>query len=133
MKPQESSPPIQSLWDVNGTLERLGGDEKLLDQVVKIFVDQAPRHLRELRLALAQGDTETVERTAHRLKGELGYLGVSGMSQKAGELEEMGEKHDLKKAAGAFPVFEQEITALLESMRGAGDRIARAASSGEQR
>src|SRR6267154_4157486 len=125
----ELSPPTQRLWDITGTLERLGGDESLLYGVVKIFVDQAPQHLEILRLALAQGDAEAVERTAHSLKGELGYLGVSGAAQKARELEEMGGNHDLEKATETFIGFRQEISALLESMRDARDKLSRAASS----
>ena len=132
MKPQEPLLPIQSLWDAAGTLKRLGGDANLLHEVVEIFVDQAPRQLQVLRLALEQGDAEAVERTAHSLKGELGYLGVSGVSQKARELEEMGGKRDLEKAAGTFMVFDQEISALLESMLGARAEISRAVSTGEK-
>ena len=132
MNAPELSPPTQRLWDITGTLERLGGDESLLYEVVKIFVDQAPHHLQVLRLALAQGDAEAVERTAHSLKGELGYLGVSGASQKARELEEMGGKQSLEKAAGAFMAFDQEMSALLESMRDSRDELSRAASSGKK-
>jgi HPt (histidine-containing phosphotransfer) domain-containing protein len=39
---------------------------------------------------VAQGIEETVEMTAHTLKGELGYMGLPEISQKAGELEKMG-------------------------------------------
>ena len=131
MKPHQPSPPIQSLWDATGTLERLGGDEKLLREVVRIFVDQTPGHLQILRLALAHGDAAAVEKTAHSLKGELGYLGVSGASQKARELEEMAGKQSLEKAAGTFMAFDQEISALLESMRGARDEL-RVASPAEK-
>jgi HPt (histidine-containing phosphotransfer) domain-containing protein len=58
--------------------------------VVDIFLEEAPKHLSALRLAVAQGIEETVEMTAHTLKGELGYMGLPEISQKAGELEEMG-------------------------------------------
>jgi HPt (histidine-containing phosphotransfer) domain-containing protein len=72
------------------TLEQLGGDETLLQEVVDIFLEEAPKHLAALRLAVAQGIEETVEMTAHTLKGELNYMGLPEISQKAGELEKMG-------------------------------------------
>jgi hypothetical protein len=47
----------------------------------------------------------------------LGYLGISTVSQKAGELEEMGRSRDLQQSAEAFAVFDTEIIAILNSMR----------------
>ena len=72
------------------TLEQLGGDETLLQEIVGIFLEQVPKHLAALCLAVAQGIAETVETTAHTLKGELGYMGLPEILQRARELEEMG-------------------------------------------
>ena len=55
-----------------------------------IFLAEAPIHLAALRLAVERGQAETVEKTAHTLKGEVGYLGVPGISQRASQIEEMG-------------------------------------------
>jgi HPt (histidine-containing phosphotransfer) domain-containing protein len=77
-------------WNMSTTLEQLGGDETLLQEVVEIFLEDAPKQLAALRLAVAQGIAETVETTAHSLKGELGYMGLPEILQRARELEEMG-------------------------------------------
>jgi HPt (histidine-containing phosphotransfer) domain-containing protein len=111
-------------------LERLGGDEKLLHEVIEIFVDQAPRHMETLRSALAQGDAESVQKTAHSMKGELGYLGISEVTQKARELEELGRRHNLEQAAQVFASFEREISAIVVAMRDTEPGKSLAASSG---
>ena len=116
--------------DFGPMLKRLGGDEELLDEVIEIFVDQAPKHLDTLRRALSQGDTELVERTAHSIKGELGYLGIATVSQKARELEELGRKHQLEQAARLFTSFETEISDIVAAMRAAKPGSSLAASSG---
>jgi two-component system, sensor histidine kinase and response regulator len=110
-------------WDITKALERLGGDEQLLHDVIGIFLEDIPKHMTSLRQAVAQGDAEALAKTAHSLKGELGYVGILELSQKAHELEEMGRKRDLKYAAGAFAVFETEISAVAASMRN-GSRLA---------
>jgi two-component system, sensor histidine kinase and response regulator len=116
--PRVDSPPKEPLgWDVERVLERLGGDEKLFSEVIQIFLEETPKNLAELRQALSQGNSETIERTAHSLKGELGYLGIAGVCQRARELEEMGRRHDLQHAAGVFAAFETELSAVLNSMR----------------
>src|ERR1700681_1798080 len=82
-------------WNMAKALEQLGGDETLLQEVVEIFLEEAPKHLAALRLAVAQGIAEAVETTAHSLKGELGYMGLPEISQRASEIEEGGRSKTL--------------------------------------
>jgi two-component system sensor histidine kinase/response regulator len=118
-KPEEENAVANNLmaWDITRALERLGGDEQLLQDVMEIFLQEIPKQMTNLRQAVAQGNADAIAKTAHRLKGELGYLGISELSQKAGELEEMGRKRNLEHAAGTFAVFETEISAVVASIR----------------
>jgi HPt (histidine-containing phosphotransfer) domain-containing protein len=102
-------------------LDRLGEDEKLLREVIQIFVDEAPKHLDTLS-ALGQGDAEALEKITHSMKGELAYLGISEVSQKARELEELGRKHDLEQASRIFPSFEAEVSAIVAAIRRANSQ-----------
>jgi HPt (histidine-containing phosphotransfer) domain-containing protein len=106
-------------WNMAKTLEQLGGDETLLQEVVEIFLEEAPKHLAALRLAVAQGISEAVETTAHSLKGELGYLGLPEISQKAAELEEMGRSNNVRGAASVLSQFEVDVSGLVSSIRSA--------------
>jgi CheY-like chemotaxis protein/HPt (histidine-containing phosphotransfer) domain-containing protein len=116
---QDAAPDSAPTWDIARTLERLGGDEKLLYEVVEIFLEEGPKQITSLRHAIADGDAANIEKTAHSLKGELGYLGIPTVSRKAGELEEMGRRRDLQQSAEAFAAFDTEILAILNSMRSA--------------
>ena len=104
-------------WDVAQTLERLGGDEALLQEVVQIFLDGTPTRVATLRQALTEQRPDVLERAAHSLKGELGYLGISALSQQARELEEMGRNRDMQKAEEVLANFEAGIAAVLQQMR----------------
>jgi two-component system, sensor histidine kinase and response regulator len=116
--------------DFKQMLEQLGGDENLLHEVIDIFVDQAPHHIEALRAAIAKKDAGSVERIAHTLKGELGYLGIPEVSQKARELEERGRAQNLDGAAGVFESLEPEISAIVAAMREAKSTKFLTASSG---
>jgi CheY-like chemotaxis protein len=116
--------------DFKEMLERLGGDESLLHEVIEIFVDQAPRHIDTLRAAIAENDVKSVENIAHTLKGELGYLGIPEVSQKARALEELGRAQNLERAPGIFESLESEISTVVAAMREAQSGNFRAASSG---
>jgi len=117
------APDSAITWDIARVLERLGGDEKLLHEIVEIFLEESPTQINSLRQALAAGNAAGIEATAHGLKGELGYLGISELSQKACELEEMGRRHDLHRTAEVLAEFEAQISKVLISMRGDGRQI----------
>jgi HPt (histidine-containing phosphotransfer) domain-containing protein len=104
-------------WNKDKMLEKLDGDEALLAQVIKMFLAGAPAHLAELRQAIAAGDAKDIQTTAHSLKGELGYLGVAEISQKARMLEEMGRSADLQGAKDLFQQFEAEVSNLIDWLR----------------
>lgn len=106
-------------WSMEQTLEKLGGDEKLLQEVMEIFLEEAPKHVSALQIALDQGNGESIERAAHSLKGELSYLSMSELSASALDLEEMGRNFDLDGVSRLLPRFEANVSQLLISIRSA--------------
>ena len=110
-------PESSHTFDFNHALERVEGDHALLSEIVQIFLDETPKKLEILRAAISQKDSKAIERMAHSLKGELGYLGVSAVSQKARDLEEMSRINDLMRAPESFVALETELSALMDSMR----------------
>jgi two-component system, sensor histidine kinase and response regulator len=110
---EEPAGSRSSTWDPEKALERVDGDEKLFQEVMKIFLEETPGLLAKLRAGVAENQPEMVERAAHSLKGELGYLGVASISQKARELEEMGRNKDLQYAAEHMKSFETDLARLL--------------------
>ena len=111
-------PASGSPWNPTQALERMDGDESLLRELIQIFVDEAPKQLDNLQRAIEARDLETVERSAHSLKGELSCLGLSGAAQKARDLERMGQERDVQSAVELFPLFENEMSATTTAMRG---------------
>jgi len=106
----------------------LGGDENLLREVVEIFLEDGPKQMSSLRQAIVEKHARAIEKTAHSLKGELGYLGIAEVSEKACELEEMGRKHDLQHTAEVYAAFEAGISEVFSSMREMHDRSSLGAS-----
>jgi signal transduction histidine kinase/CheY-like chemotaxis protein/HPt (histidine-containing phosphotransfer) domain-containing protein len=107
---------MQHRWDPQQTLEKLGGDESLLLEVMKIFLEEYPKNVAKIRQGIATGDAGMVEKAAHSLKGELGYIGGPELLQRTRNLEEMGSKHNLKQAAEVFALLEVELHILVESV-----------------
>jgi signal transduction histidine kinase/ligand-binding sensor domain-containing protein/DNA-binding response OmpR family regulator len=115
----EFKSPDSMSWSMEQTLEKLGGDEKLMHEVIEIFLDEAPKHISVLQIALEKRSGEAVESAAHSLKGELSYLCMSELSGSASDLEQMGRNSDFDGISRRLPRFEADVFHLLVSMRSA--------------
>ena len=76
-------------------LERLGGDEELLRDVARLFLEEYPVLLLEIRQAVAAQDAEALQRAAHSLKGSVSNFGADAAYNAASMLEMMGRTLDL--------------------------------------
>ena len=92
-----------AVLDRSAALEYVGGETALLSEVVRLYRQEGPRLLKEIRDALLCDDAERVQSAAHRLKGSIGTLSGAAASRAAGRLEEhSAEKHleELRAAVG---------------------------------
>lgn len=71
-----------------------GGSEGLLDRVIDIFISDSPRHLRDMREALARENLPAARRAAHTLKSGCLNLGAVALAALCGEMERPGEGED---------------------------------------
>ncbi len=115
-KSQSAQTGPGSTWEPQIILEKIGGDEELLREVMEIFLEETPKLLVQLRTAVAGGQAHAVERMAHTLKGELSYFGA-GAAVHARELEAIGRINDLRNAEQLLHLSEREVEGLMSAMR----------------
>ncbi len=70
-----------------GALDRVGGDEELLRELVAIFVEDYPRQLQLIQEAIATEDWKTAEREAHGVKGAVSNFSADAAVEAARKLE----------------------------------------------
>ena len=73
----------------------------LFADVVRAFLDDAPRQLLALDGALDAGDTKAIERVAHRLRGSALSVGAGQFAARCGDTERSARDGDLAGAAAA--------------------------------
>lgn len=105
--------PGQPLVDKPAALSRTGGDRGLLAEIAALFVEEYPKSLRKIEDALAAGDSRTVEREAHSLKGSVANFGARSVVEAALGVEMAGRNHDLAAAAERL----HALTEVLERLR----------------
>jgi two-component system sensor histidine kinase/response regulator len=83
-------------------LRRIGGDRKLLNQMIKTFLRDTPKRIASLQRALQHKNAAEIAFLAHALKGSLGIFLAQHALERAQELEKLGRNSEL---GGAKPVF----------------------------
>jgi signal transduction histidine kinase/HPt (histidine-containing phosphotransfer) domain-containing protein/ActR/RegA family two-component response regulator len=83
---QDGAPPPIDWTELRA---RLGGDGQLLDDVVRIFVEDCPARLAEIKRAVDAGDIQGIRAGAHALKGSAANLSADGVIEAARVLERM--------------------------------------------
>ena len=80
------------------------GDREFQQQLLTIFMEDAPGFVEVIKKAITTQDYETLESKAHQLKGSSASIAMFGLSTIAEKLEKQGNK---KKIENSEDVVEQ--------------------------
>ena len=104
--------PPRDIVDATALIDAVGGDRKLLSELVALFRVEGPRRLEALRSALSANDAAGVEAAAHGLKGSVGSLHAKRSYDAALAVELLARKEALRDAHAACTTLEEEIARL---------------------
>jgi CheY-like chemotaxis protein len=104
-------------FDRRALLDRVAGDEELMEDVIRLFLDNCPQQLAAIRAAVEQRNPELVRTTAHALKGAAGNLGGNGLFEAASILERVGAESRLDAAEAAWRRLSAEAANLADALR----------------
>ena len=108
-------PGEDTVWDEVDALDRSGGDQALMLELIGIFLEEVPGHLEKMRAAVNAADGAALERAAHSLKGSAGNLGARATFKAALRVEELGRKRG--------PIIPAEAGEALAELEAALDRL----------
>jgi CheY-like chemotaxis protein/HPt (histidine-containing phosphotransfer) domain-containing protein len=84
--------------NADGLIRSFENDRQLFQELVEIFLNDAPQMLNALRDSLKSADAKTFKRTAHSLKGMLRNFQAESAAETAFELEQIGDQGKLESA-----------------------------------
>ena len=92
------------------SLRQLGRDAEpdVLQEVLGIFLLDAPTRLEAIRRALRDRDGDALRRAAHALKGASAVIGATALAAACLALENMGKQNAFDAAAEGLDVTERE-------------------------
>jgi CheY-like chemotaxis protein/HPt (histidine-containing phosphotransfer) domain-containing protein len=108
-------PPVEVL-DESLLVSRVDSDPQLLRDLVDLFVEECPRLVDEIRVALDKKDAKAVQRSAHSLKGSTSNLAAQMASGAARQLERLAQAGDLLHVESALQDLECELARLMPAL-----------------
>jgi CheY-like chemotaxis protein/nitrogen-specific signal transduction histidine kinase/HPt (histidine-containing phosphotransfer) domain-containing protein len=120
-----SKPPARVIDEVR-MLEGLGGDRELLIDVLRLFLSDSERMLKDIQAAAVSENTEALTHATHALKGSIANLAAKTAYDSAAELERVARTADLPRARQLITSLNDE----LQEVRTAATAIIRQNSRG---
>ena len=93
-----SSELKDSIFDWDGLLHRLMGDEDLAKEIIDDYLKQIPLNFNAVKEALNKQDVLLIKREAHMIKGASGNVGALALQKIAEQIEIASEEKDLIRA-----------------------------------
>lgn len=118
--PAEPEPPF--IDAVTELRRKTGGNEKLLQSLVRAFLADAPAKLSSVRRAIEWKNAQDLAMAAHAMKGLLGIFGVPQAVAACRNLEAMGRAGDLQTAASECQALEQQCNLLEQELMALGPK-----------
>jgi len=88
------------------------GNEKLAEEVLRIFLDETPLQIQTLKELLDRGDAVECGRFAHSIKGAASNVGGERLREVAFKMEQSADRGDLKAVEDAMDTLQASFNEL---------------------
>lgn len=120
--PQSGAQAAAAL-DLTAALDRVEGDRDLFAELVRLFLEECPAAMKEIRQALQNGDAHLLDRLAHTIKGSSASLGANRVSQAALALEMRARSAALQNAGELVDSLQAELDRSLPELESLARKV----------
>ena len=96
-------------------LEDWGG-ESLSKEIVRLFLENGPTRVEQIREAMDGDDLDVPERGAHSLKSSAANVGAQLLQKVSGDLELAASEGDLKRVRDLVPNLEEAFSQAVQEL-----------------
>jgi PAS domain S-box-containing protein len=114
--PSQPDKSSTAVFDTDRAQARLGGDRRLLREMITIFRTESLELMAAIRQSADGGDLAGLGRAVHTLKGALGTLGAPRALEAARHLEDVARQNQLSSVEPALTDLQREMTGLARAL-----------------
>lgn len=101
-------------------LERIGGDEGFLAELLEIYQEEFKKRYVDLEKAIKDKDFQLIAESGHSLKGASANLSLPGLREASWQMEMAGKNQDLEGARKALQALKKEYQRLQKFLQSGG-------------
>ena len=101
--------------DFGKARQTMDDSKELFEEIVRLFLEDAPPHVEKIKDAVAQGDADAIRHSAHALKGMVGIFAAERTMKAAAKVEELAEKAGLDEAVAHLEESLAELEAAIRA------------------
>ena len=90
-------------------------NRELFDEIVRLYLDDAPPHMQKIKDALALNDAEAIRHSAHSLKGMVSIFAAHRATQAADMLEQLPDQDELTEAVAELEMALSELDSAIRA------------------
>jgi len=106
--PEKTDSPIA----YQSALERVGGDESFLEELLDLYFEDFSQKIEQLQMAIEQKNFELIRKLGHSLKGSSSTLSLTFLKETSFQMEMAGGDKDIVKAKKALAFLKKEFKRL---------------------
>jgi two-component system, sensor histidine kinase and response regulator len=107
----------KSVFDIDTLMERLGIDEKLVEEILDVYLNDTPVQLSKLREYFEKGDVFSIQRCAHSIKGASANFCVGTINKTAQDIELAAKEGNLETIKPLIYVIENQFMELKDVLK----------------
>ena len=98
--------------DFPSVLERIGGDESFLEELLNLYFEDFSGKYNQLQKAVEGKEFNSIRELGHGLKGSSANLSLNFLREASSQMETSGTEMNMEKAKAALALLEKEFKIL---------------------
>ena len=115
--PAEKDVVELKIFDIESAKLMMGGNEKLLKDMVGIFVEETPEYVEKLKNAVKNKDFKTIKSISHKIKGEASSIGAEKLRKISYEIENAAKEGIYGISSENTVLLEKHFTELSDILK----------------
>ena len=106
-----------SIFDRSVAFHHTGEDPHILEEILRMFLEQGPERMALVEAALARADAKDLERESHGLKGAAATLGMEELREASYAVERLAGGGRLEEAVSGVAAMRAAMDAAVGAVR----------------
>ncbi len=113
---QHTSVSSELIFDRDFLMEKMMGDKDLAGHMISVFQKEIPKKVDALKEFIFEGEKETANIYANKMKKSSANIGAFALSKVAGKIEEMTKQENLNDAETLISELDHQLDLLLKNL-----------------